>query len=121
MVCCLPLAFSLGLLVGCWPLSTIAVTFLLGGILCTGLIKFKVDTSYDTWIPTTASALGHRDWVRRNFPEDYRSELAIISITNGTGSFAQTEFLAKVSCKPCSVCSKPPLVVHMLTACSCSE
>ena len=70
--------------------------------MCTGLLQFKEDTSYDTWIPTTAPALGHRDWVRRNFPEDYRSGLAIISITNETGSetgsFAQTEFLARVSC-----------------------
>ena len=65
--------------------------------MCTGLAYFKQDISYDTWIPTTAPALPHRDWVRRNFPEDYRSELAIISITNGSGSFAQTDFLARVS------------------------
>ena len=88
---------SLGLLVGSWPLSTIMITLLFGAVLCTGLAYFRQDTSYDTWIPTTASALAHRDWVRRYFPEDYRSELAIVSITNESGSFTQGEFLARVS------------------------
>lgn len=72
------------------------ITLLFGAVLCTGLAYFRQDTSYDTWIPTTASALDHREWVRRYFPEDYRRELAIVSITNKSGSFSQVEFLAEV-------------------------
>jgi len=96
-------SYSLGLLVGSWPLLTIMITSLAGGVLCTGLIFFKQDTSFETWVPTTASALDNRDWVRRLFPEDYRSELVIVSIKNKSGSFAQTEYLAKVSCLLCFI------------------
>ena len=95
---------SLGLLVGSWPLSTIIITLLFGAVLCTGLAYFRQDTTYDTWIPTTASALIHRDWVRRYFPEDYRSELAIVSIKAESGSFAQAEYLARVSCFALHAC-----------------
>jgi len=94
-----PLVFcSLGLLVGSWPLSTIMVTLLIGGVLCTGLAYFNEDTSYDTWIPTTASALDHQEWVQERFPADYRVELATLSIRNRSGSFAQDEYLAQVRC-----------------------
>lgn len=72
------------------------ITLLFGAVLCTGLAYFRQDTSYDTWIPTTASALDHREWVRRYFPEDYRRELVIVSITNKSGSFVDGEFLARV-------------------------
>jgi len=90
--------YSLGLLVGAWPLSTIMVTLLIGGVLCTGLAYFNEDTSYETWIPTTAPALDHQEWVQERFPADYRVELATVSIKNPSGSFAQAEYLAQVGC-----------------------